>query len=243
MQRTPDDTAEVTTETDPDDGLSAGQVAGYLSRNPDFLVDHPQLLDTLATPARWSGDSVIDIQRFMTERLRNEVDHLRACAEELIETGRNNLSSQMRAHSAVLAALGAADAKQLVRTVVDDFPLLLDIDVAALAFEAGDPARLPSVDGIRPLPDGGVDALLNGNDDVLLARDFADGAQLFGAASGLVHSAALARIRPGHSVPNGLLALGSRGQSTFHPGQGSELVVFLARVVERCVMRWMDETP
>lgn len=243
MQQTPDDLAAERQQSDGAGDLSADQVAQYLSRNPDFLVDHPQLLDNLAAPTRWSGDGVVDIQRFMLERLRGEVDHLRNCAEELIETGRNNLSSQMRAHSAVLAVLGATDAESLVRTVADDFPLLLDIDVAVLAFETGETARLPTQDGLRALPPGAVDDLLQGGDDVLLVREYQDAPNLFGAAAGLVRSAALARLRPGRQVPDGLLALGSRGHNTFHPGQGSELVVFLARVVERCVLRWMDETP
>jgi uncharacterized protein YigA (DUF484 family) len=56
-----------------------------------------------------------------------------------------------------------------------------------------------------------------------------------------VRSAALARLHPARDVPVGLLALGSRGDD-FYSGQGTELVGFLARVLEFCIRR-CRETP
>ena len=218
--------------SDDDDGE---RVAEYLRRHPDFLARHPKILDGLTPPAQYSGDGVVDMQQFMLEQLRGEIDNLRDCAQDVIETSRTNMSIQTRTHTAVLALLSATNFNQLIRVISEDFPLLLDIDVTKIGFE---PANTPGTElmssgVIRFLP-GDVERHLGPDQDVLLMRDVADDGGLFGEGAGLVHSAALARLRPGHQTPPGLLALGSRG-SAFYPGQGTELIGFLARVLERCI--------
>ena len=47
----------------------------------------------------------------------------------------------------------------------------------------------------------------------------------------------------GLTVALGLLALGSREPDTFHPGQATELLCFLTRVIERCIRSWLDLPP
>ena len=231
----PSDTAAVTDDTE------AGDVAAYLRRHPDFLVRHPDVLDALTPPAYHSGDGIVDMQQFMLERLRGEVDNLRSCAMELIDTSRSNMSSQTRIHAAVLALLGIDDFEGLMRALADDLPLLLDMDAVIIGFE---PAETPLPDlalpEVRRLPEGTVARLLGSAHDVLLLRDSADDGTVFGSVAGLVRSAALARLRPGHRVPVGMLAFGSRGPAAFHPGLGTDLVEFLTRVVERCIHKWLD---
>jgi uncharacterized protein YigA (DUF484 family) len=186
-------------------------------------------------PSRWSGDAVADMQQFMLEQLRGEINNLRDCAQDVIETSRSNMSIQTRTHTAVLALLSATSFNQLIRVVSEDFPLLLDIDVTKIGFE---PANKYSIElmssGIMRFQIGDVERHLGCDQDVLLMRDVGDDVGLFGEGAGLVHSAALARLRHGHQKPPGLLALGSRG-SAFYPGQGTELIGFLARVLERCI--------
>jgi uncharacterized protein YigA (DUF484 family) len=53
----------------------------------------------------------------------------------------------------------------------------------------------------------------------------------------LTPAAALARVRCGADVPAGVLAFGSRRDNAFHPGQGTELLRLLAKVVEVCLIR------
>lgn len=223
------------------DGVSADQVGDYLRRHPDFLAANPEVLEALITPSRWTGGGVVDMQQFMLERLREEIDNLRLCAQELIETSRNNMSSQTRAHAGVLALLSAGDLEHLMRIVSDDLPLLLDVDVVTLCFE---PARTPLPglvsNHIRQLGEGTVNGLLDGGREVLLQSEMADDGTLFGAAAGLVQSAALSRLRPGLITPTGLLALGSRSY-VFDPGQGTELIGFLTRALERCLYRWLEK--
>lgn len=223
----------------PDNALNDEQVSQYLAQNPDYLSRNPDILQSMMAPSRWSGDGVADMQQYMLEQLRGEIDNLRDCAQDVIETSRTNMSIQTRTHTAVLALLSATNLEQLVRVISEDFPLLLDIDVATIAFE---PANTPgtvlmSAGVLRFLP-GDVDRHLGPDQDVLLVRDVSEDWSLFGEGAGLVHSAALARLRPGHRTPPGLIALGSRG-SAFFPGQGTELIGFLARVMERCIDKCM----
>lgn len=217
--------------------LSAEQVADYLARHPEFFETNGHLLSTMAAPGRWSG-GVVDIQKVMLDRRVEEIAELRNCAIEVIETSRTNMTVQTRTHAAVLALLTAVTFDQLLKVVQEDLPLLLDVDVAVLAFEAGDRALAELVASeTRYLKTGAVDALIGEDKDVRLIREVHDDGTLFGGAAGLVRSAAVARLRPCRTTPAGLLALGSRS-GTFHPGQGTELLQFLARVLEACVQRW-----
>jgi uncharacterized protein YigA (DUF484 family) len=93
---------------------TAAQVAAYLRRHPDFLVRHPQVLDGLKPPIKQRGDRVVDLQHFMVERLRGEIQRLRSEQDDLLAVSRDNLSTQGRVHKAVLALLGAPSFEHLI---------------------------------------------------------------------------------------------------------------------------------
>src|SRR3954467_2453104 len=88
--------------------LDGAEVAAYLRRHPDFLANRPDLVAVLAPPERDLGDGVVDMQRFMVERLRSDVARLKLVQRKLISPSRNNLTSQGRVHASVLAILGSA---------------------------------------------------------------------------------------------------------------------------------------
>lgn len=235
----------------PDDATLAAasvdeaQVVGYLRQTPDFLFRHPELSLVLAPPSRWpDGDTpdehrVIDMQVFMIERLREEIDRIKGAAEHLILTSRSNMSTQNRTHKAVLTLLSADSLEMLARTVADDLAHILDVDAAVLALEPGC-AAIDELDapGLSHLPEGWVETTLGGPDrDCALAEAVPGDPVLFNGAATLVASSAMVRLTPGPDLPSGLLALGSRHDSTFHPGQGTELLTFLAHVVESCLCR------
>lgn len=221
----------------PEASLDDERVAAYLSEHPEFFARRAALLQAMTPPARWSGDTVVDMQRYMVESLRGEIAGLRDCANEVIETSRANLAIQSRTHAAVLALVAVPDIDHLIRAVADDLPILLDVDVAVLALEPA-PALERIINGIGRLHGGDVDRFVGAGRDVALYREMADDGSLFGPGAGLVRSAALARIRYSEDT-SGLLAFGSRRDAAFHPAQGTELLRFLAKVVEVCLVRML----
>lgn len=219
--------------------ITAAQVVEYLKRHPTFLQRHPELLDNQMAPARSHGDGVVDLQQFMVERLRRDLTRLRGLQDELVANSRDNLSTQDRIHRAILALLDAESFEHLIEIVTTDLAVLLDVDVAALCVEAaaGSPPR--SVEGVQVLPNGCVDKLLGPGQETLL-RDDTDGDEtIFGPAAGLVRSDALIRLTVGRTAPPALLVFGTRHPGYFNPGQGTELLSFLARVIEHCLRLWL----
>ena len=224
------------------DELSADAVANYLRAHPDFLTDHPDLFRILTTPSRWEeGDTLVDLQSVMLEKLREESQELKDAANLLISTTRSNMMIQTRTHAGIVAVLGAEGLENLIHVICYDLPMLLDVDAVSLCFETGDQGSDELGNGdIRYLSPGVVDSVLGGADKFakLMETTIDDGA-VFGEAAGIVQSAALVRLSPGGGIENGLLALGAREQGAFHSGQGTDLLIFIARVVDQCLQRWL----
>jgi uncharacterized protein YigA (DUF484 family) len=221
--------------------VTAAQVVDYLRRHPAFLMRHPELLDAQVAPGRDRGERVLDLQQFMVERLRREIGRLRTDQDELLANSRDNLSTQARIHKAVLALLAADSFERLIETVTTDLALLLDVDVVMLCIERS-AGRIDhaAIDGIQMLAPGAVDRLLGKGQDVLLRDDVRGDEEAFGAAAGLVRSDALLRLRVSRATPAGLIAFGTRHPGYFNPGQGTELLGFLARVLEFNIRAWLD---
>lgn len=220
--------------------LTAEEVCAYLRDHPDFLAQHAEVVDHLAPPALHRGRGVVDLQSYMIERLRGEVRTLKDQQRELIVTTRANLNSQNRIHAAVLFLLDAQNFEQLIQTIATDLAVLLDLDVASLVVESNG-LDIPHVhrSGVRVVEPGMIDHWL-GQRDVVLNADIEGDPEIFGAAAGLVRSEALIRLQVSGETPEGLLAFGSRQPDMFHHGQGTELVCFLARVIERCIRSWLE---
>jgi uncharacterized protein YigA (DUF484 family) len=102
------------------DPLTAGEVAAFLEQHPEFFAEHPDLLDSLTTPAPESGDGVVNLQHFLVERLRQQLAEARQANDSLIAIGRANLTIQARVHRAVLALLSARSFEQLIELVATD---------------------------------------------------------------------------------------------------------------------------
>ncbi len=231
--------------------LDEASVLGYLLKNPDFLMDHPEVLMMATPPRRFekADDKVIDIQHVMLRRLQTEMADLQDCAEQLIITTRSNMATQKGTLQAALALLDCEGLGPLVRTVAEDLPMLLDVDICALRLERHvlPPPGMPVEDNddgldLTTLPAGFVDDLFGPEAHAVLrpAVDAED--SIYGDISGIVRSDALVRVEPGDGLPPGILALGTRVEGTFEPEMAMDLLVFLAKVAEACVRRWAPDT-
>lgn len=232
---------EEKTESVVEPSLDASQVLAFLRAQPEFLAEHAELLAPLLRPERASGDRVVDLQRFILERLKQRTQELEEERSQMVALARLNLKSQTRVHRAVLALINAQSFEHLIQATTIDLPVFLGLDVASLCIEAtGTPPPRCETPGVRVLDAGAVDRLLGPARDILLLSPVRGDSALFGSAAALVRSEALLRLKFGPAAPVGLLALGSRKESRFHPGQGTELLSFLARAIELSIRTWLD---
>jgi len=224
--------------------ITAKQVASYLREHPDFLLEHPNLLDRLEPPTRDHGDGVVDLQHVMVQRLRNEVEQLGGMRDDLLETSRGNANSQDRIHRAIIALLEASSFEHFIECVTTDLAVILDLDLVTIGVEKSDEdfSNHPAP-GVYCLEPGLVDSLLGPGNRMLL-RDTLDGEPLiYGAGASLVRSEAMIRLAIGEAVPSAILAMASRSEDRFHSSQGTELLSFLARVLEISFRRWLNLAP
>jgi uncharacterized protein len=221
--------------------VSAADVMAYLRQHPDFLIEHPEVIELLTPPSRQSGERVLDMQQFMVQHHRSEIARLKSQHRALVATSRANLASQARVHSAVLALLAASSFEQLIQIVTTDLAVLLDADVVTIAVESAGPQRPHlSHQGVQILEPGTVDDVLGADRDVMLQSDAEGDPMLFGDGAGLVRSAAVLRLSVSAAAPAGLLCIGMRRPGKFHGGQGTELLAFLARALGITIAAWLD---
>ncbi len=236
MQK-PNEQAKAELET----GIDDAQVLAYLRAHRGFLAEHAELLAPLLDRERESGDRVVDLQRFMVERLKRRARELEEECQQMVALARLNLKSQARVHRTALALMGAASFEHLIQVITIDLPVFLGLDVAALCIEssANPPPRCETT-GVRLLDKGAVDRLIGPAREMLLRGRVRGERAIFGGGASLVRSDALLRLKISEATPTGLLALGARKEGRFHPGQGTELLGFLARAVEHSIRAWLD---
>lgn len=220
---------------------TAAQVIAYLRRHPDFLLRHPELLDAQQAPSRHQGKDVVDLQQVMVEKLRRDVARLRADQDEIVANSRDNLNTQDRIHLAVLNLLEAESFEQFIEILTGDLVLLLDVDVVNLCMEMTDfSVSDTNVDGIQILEPGTVDRVMGTHQTVLLRDDVDGDPEIFGGCAELVRSDALLRLHISSAAPHGLIAFGTRHPGYFHPGQATELLTFLGKIIEFGIRSWLD---
>jgi hypothetical protein len=223
-----------------DDAPSAEAVAAFLAARPDFLADHPDLLDTLILPEAGGGDGVVDLRAHLVQRQRDEIDRLKRQQRAIVSATRANQNTQQRIHSAILFLLDAESFEHLIQAIGTDLAVLLDLDAAVLSVEnEGDDRPPPLRSGVRVLPPGTIDHLLGGAAHRLDGEIEGD-ETVFGPAAGLVKSQALIRLDVSSETPPALLALGSRDPEMFQNGMRTDLMGFLANVLQRCIRDWLD---
>ncbi len=64
---------------------------------------------------------------------------------------------------------------------------------------------------------------------------------IYGAGHTLVRSQLLLKINISATTPPAILAFGSRNPQQFHAGQGSEQIMFLAKVIELLFKSWLNQ--
>ena len=237
-------THESTDETDDLQDLTPARVIAYLKENSDFFVRHPEAMAAMAAmaaPGRELGEGVADLQQVMIERLKRDVAGSDSREQELVDTSRANLTTQSRIHECVLALLAANSFEQVIQTVTTDFAVILGVDVVALCIEVEENGATPiNVHGLNIVPKGTVGHFTGAGDAPVLRDQISGDPEVFGGAAPLVQSDAMARLDISSASPSAMVAFGSREADRYHPGQSTELLSFLAAVLEHVVRGWLN---
>ena len=212
--------------------LEPSAVRRFLADNPEFLRGDEGLLSELGLKV--AAGNVVEFAPAALARVHAAHQREAEQRQQLEETARANFAAQAQTHGAVVDLLDSRNLADLAWRV-DELARTrfgLAAGIVAIETEALPPA------GWRGLVEGQVDLILDGPQK-LARMGFAPTALgLFGAASGEIRSMAMVRMAIWEPSRQGLIAFGSSDPEGFTPDMGSELVAFLARVVERTAERW-----
>jgi hypothetical protein len=204
-------------------------VKALLRAHRDLVLSDQELLAELGL--RLDAANVVDfgpvaLSRATAAHARESSHRMR-----LEAISRANFAAQTRTNASVIDLIEAVDQADLARRVDAvarrQFGLLAG--VVALEAIAGAPA------GWKTLAEGQVDMILGRRRTVRMGLAPTAGG-LFGDLAPNVGSVALVRLAIG--ADHGVLAFGGAEGDAFTADMGSDLVTFLARVVERTAGRW-----
>jgi len=209
--------------------LDPTAVRRFLADNPEFLKGDVGLLAELGLTVATSN--VIDF----APMARVHAAHQREAEMRLMleETARANFTAQAQTHGAVVDLLDARNHSDLARRVDELAKSRFGLAAGVIALECD---GLPPA-GWTPLVEGQVDLILDGSRR-LARMGFAPTALGLFDNGAEIRSMAMVRMAIWEPARQGLLAFGSTDPEGFTPEMGSELVAFLARVVERTAERW-----
>ncbi len=210
----------------------AQQVRRFLSDNPAFLRDDDGLLDELGLKV--AAGNVVDFGPAVMARVHAAHQREATQRQQVEETARANFSAQAQTHGAVVDLLDSRNHSDLARRVDDLARNRFGLAAGVIALET---EELPPA-GWKMLVDSQVDMILGGQQR-LARMGFAPTALgLFGDRAETIKSMAMVRMAIWEPSRQGLLAFGSTDEMGFTEDMGTELVAFLARVVERTAERW-----
>jgi len=212
--------------------LEPAAVRRFLSDNPEFLTGDDGLLDELGL--RVAAGNVVEFAPAVMARVHAAHQREATQRQQIEETARANFSAQAQTHGAVVDVLDARNHSDLARRVDELAKQRFGLAAGVIALESD--AHPPG--GWKMLVEGQVDMILGGPQR-LARMGFAPTALgLFGERGETVKSMAMVRMAMWEPSRQGLLAFGSTEPEGFTQDMGTELVAFLARVVERTAERW-----
>ena len=222
----------------PKAGLTTDEIRVFLLDNPDFVREDAELFAAIADAGEGDAKDVIDLGTRARRKLVEEIGQLKALNASIVETARANLATQSQIHMAVLGLLEADSLSGLDSKMGARLTGALGVDVCRVLIEG--PPPLDDAEAILGAAEGFVADVLGDRVERLGPVDAAHATALYGQAGTRVSSQAIVRLDfNGH---DGLMALAARDAHLFESGQGTELLNFLARALERLIVQWLHQT-
>jgi len=208
--------------------VTAEQVAAFLSANPDFFLDHQELLADLTLPHQ-SGEAVSLLERQVSV-LRERSYHANAKLGNLLENASKNDQLFEVTRVLVLTLLRAESMEELADAVCDTLMRQDKVDVCHLILSSD--LASDSIDNLK------VDSnLAESYADVFRLNhthcgqpDEARLGQLFGERAKDINSTALCPIST-NGTPLGILAIGSEENNYFNVNLDTLFLDFIGHVI------------
>ncbi len=219
--------------------LTEEQVLDYLISHPEFFASHPEALPE--APPSTSGN-VVELQGFMVGRLQTQLKEARHECDELAALYRDHTSHEKVAHDAALAIIGARTLEQLLAVLTIDMLTRLNVDLIRVGLESGLASAYgaqyheDNYSGVALLDVGVVEELLVGKPTRVLPdtrKLQVEGLyQVWTEGVRQVQSCVLLRLWLPRLKRVGLLALGAKTPNHFKSKDATQLLQFVARVLE-----------
>jgi len=210
--------------------LEEKSVADYLRDNPDFFQNNTSLLAALQVPH--AVGPAVSLVEHQVKVLRDQNSQLKRKLMDLVHVARDNNRLNERMHQLTLGLINASSLEALLDTLRENLLVEFKADTVTLRL-AGLPearARECAVDIFDP------DSKELNHFEVFLKSSRPQCGRfkqeqlqyLFGDQAQAIESVALIPLGPKISL--GLLAIGSREASRFHPGMGTLFLTHLGEL-------------
>jgi hypothetical protein len=212
--------------------LKPADVRRFLSDNPEFLTGDDGLLGELGLKV--VAGNVVDFAPAAMARIHAAHQQEASQRQYLEATAQANFAAQAQTHGAVVDLLDARNHSDLARRVDELAQQRFGLAAGIIALETdGHPPG-----GWKMLVESQVDMILGGSQRLARMGFVPTALGLFGERAEAIQSMAMVRMAIWEPSRQGLLAFGSPNPAGFTEDMGTELVAFLARVVERTAERW-----
>lgn len=214
----------------PSDDEALELVKSVLLENPHWLTEDADL----NALARGAGGNVVDMAGARVTRMEAKARRLANTHEALCDTARANLAVQSQIHAVALSLMSAESVAEADERLSWSLRGALGVDSARIVIE-----NLPVEDGdsIISADSGLIEATLGVSRWERLGRMGRGARLVFGDETDRLRSEAI--VRMDIKGRRGVLALASRDPDTFREDNGTELLNFLARVLERRLGAWL----
>jgi len=210
------------------------QVVEYLRANPDFLVRHPDLVETLDVPHLTGGASLLEHQVSVLRDKNRRYKRRLADYHEVAEDNVRLLRRFHRVFSLLLEARSSAEVIARTRETLCERFGCAEVAVALYAEEVpegavslADTESREAFAKLREEPKAALGRLARRKRELL-----------FGDQADAVGSVALAPLDEGGEL--GLLILASADEDTYQPGMGTLFVELLAVMLGERLKRFDD---
>jgi len=222
------------------------QIRRKILSNPNIILDDIDLMKTLISQSdALSAGNIVDIRSLAMKRLETRVKKVESTNRTIVAAAYENISGTNIIHEALLKLMEINNFHDLENQLLIDLPIILKISNLHLMLENDLPELRPTklrncLSLVKP---GTVDKYIRAGSQTnikkITLRRIPSGSRLvYPNLTNKIKSEALIKLDLGSSRFPALLLMGSTNSDQFHSKQGTELLNFFGKAIERILRHW-----